>query len=198
MSISPNAVKELREQTGAGLMECKKALTETGGDIDKAKDILRQKGLAIASKKASRAASEGVVDAYIHMGKLGVLIEVNCETDFVAKTDDFRQLVRDIAMQVAASSPSYVRKEEVPPNLIEKEKEIYASQITGKPANIVEKIVEGKLEKFYADNCLMDQIFIKDTEQKKKVSDIITEKIAKLGENIVIKRFARFQVGEKI
>ncbi|MDO9028018.1 MAG: translation elongation factor Ts [Candidatus Roizmanbacteria bacterium] len=197
MNISAEAVKELREQTGAGLMDCKKALTEAEGSLQKAIDILRQKGLAMASKKAGREASDGTIASYIHMDKLGVLVEVNCETDFVAKTDDFRQLVKDVAMQIAAANPPYLKRDDVPASVIEKEKEIYASQITGKPPHVAEKIIEGKLEKFYADSCLMDQIFIKDPEQKKKVKDIVTEKIARLGENIVVKRFARFQLGEK-
>jgi elongation factor Ts len=198
MNITAGAVKELREQTGAGMMDCKHALTEAKGDIEKALEILRQKGLAIASKKASREASEGLIGSYIHMGKIGVLVEVNCETDFVAKTDEFQELVKDIAMHIAASNPSYVKREDVPPEVIEKEKEIYAAQITNKPPHVVEKIVQGKLEKFYTDTCLLDQIFVKDPEQKKKVKDLIVEKIAKLGENILIKRFVRFQLGEKI
>mgnify|MGYP000055265871 FL=1 len=197
MNITADSVKELREQTGAGLMDCKKALTEAGGSIEKAVDILRQKGLAMAAKKASRDASEGVIGSYIHMDKIGVLVEVNCETDFVAKTDDFRRLVKDIAMHIAASNPFYLKREDVQPDVIEKEKNIYAAQITNKPPHVVEKIVEGKLEKFYTDFCLLDQIFVKDTEQKKKVKDIITETVAKLGENIVVKRFIRFQLGEK-
>lgn len=198
MSITADAVKELREQTGAGMMDCKKALTESQGDFGKALDILRQKGLASASKKASREASEGIIGSYIHMGKIGVLVEVNCETDFVAKTDEFQELVKDIAMHIAASNPGSVRREDVPAEVIEKEKTIYASQITGKPPQVVEKIVEGKLEKFYSDTCLMDQVFVKDPDQKKKIKDLVIEKIAKLGENILIKRFVRFQLGEKI
>ena len=197
MNITADSVKELREQTGAGLMDCKKALTEAGGSIEKAVDILRQKGLAMAAKKASREASEGVIGSYIHMDKIGVLVEVNCETDFVAKTDDFRRLVKDIAMHIAASNPFYLKREDVQPDVIEKEKNIYAAQITNKPPHVVEKIVEGKLEKFYTDFCLLEQIFVKDTEQKKKVKDIITETVAKLGENIIVKRFVRFQLGEK-
>ena len=197
MNITADSVKELREQTGAGLMDCKKALTEAGGSIEKAVDILRQKGLAMAAKKASRGASEGVIGSYIHMDKIGVLVEVNCETDFVAKTDDFRRLVKDIAMHIAASNPFYLKREDIQPDVIEKEKNIYAAQITNKPPHVVEKIVEGKLEKFYTDFCLLEQIFVKDTEQKKKVKDIITETVAKLGENIVVKRFVRFQLGEK-
>ncbi len=197
MNITADSVKELREQTGAGLMDCKKALTEAGGSIEKAVDILRQKGLAMAAKKASREASEGVIGSYIHMDKIGVLVEVNCETDFVAKTDDFRRLVKDIAMHIAASNPFYLKRDDIQPDVIEKEKNIYAAQITNKPPHVVEKIVEGKLEKFYTDFCLLEQIFVKDTEQKKKVKDIITETVAKLGENIVVKRFIRFQLGEK-
>ena len=197
MNITADSVKELREQTGAGLMDCKKALTEAGGSIENAVDILRQKGLAMAAKKASREASEGVIASYIHMDKIGVLVEVNCETDFVAKTDDFRRLVKDIAMHIAASNPFYLKREDIQPDVIEKEKNIYAAQITNKPPHVVEKIVEGKLEKFYTDFCLLEQIFVKDTEQKKKVKDIITETVAKLGENIVVKRFVRFQLGEK-
>ncbi|MBI4838348.1 MAG: translation elongation factor Ts [Nitrospirae bacterium] len=197
MSIDANVVKELREQTGAGLMDCKRALTETGGSIEKALDVLRQKGLATAAKKASREASEGLIGSYIHMDKLGVMVEINCETDFVAKTDDFRQLTKDVAMHIAAANPPYLKREDIPADVIAKEKEIYACQITGKPAPIVEKIVEGKLEKFYSDTCLMEQVFVKDPGQKKKVKDIVLDKIAKLGENIVIKRFVRFQLGEK-
>lgn len=197
MSIGSNAVKELREQTGAGLMDCKRALTEAGGSLEKAMDILRQKGLAMASKKVGREASGGLIGSYIHMDKLGVLVEINCETYFVAKTDEFRQLVKDIAMQIAATNPTYLRREDIPADVIAKEKKIYASQITGKLPHVVEKIIEGKLEKFYTNNCLVDQIFIKDAEQKKKINDVITEKIARFGENIVIKRFARFQLGEK-
>lgn len=199
MSITASAIKELREQTGVGMMDCKKALTETDGDFDKALDVLRKKGLAMASKKASREASEGIVGSYIHMGgKLGVLVEVNCETDFVAKTDDFQNLVKDIAMHIAAANPSYVKKEDVPSEVIEKEKEIYSDQVKNKPANVVEKIVEGKLEKFYAESCLLEQIFVKDPDGKMKIRDLIAEKIAKIGENIVLKRFVRFQLGEKI
>jgi len=198
MNITSGAVKELREQTGAGLMDCKRALTEAEGILDKAKDILRKKGLSIASNKTGREASEGLISSYIHMDKLGVLVEVNCETDFVAKTDEFKSFVKDIAMHIAAASPAYLKREDISPVVIEKEKDIYASQITNKPANIVGKIVEGKLEKFYEDTCLMDQIFVKDTEQKKKIRDLVVEKIAQLGENILIKRFIRFQLGEKI
>jgi elongation factor Ts len=198
MSISATTVKELREQTGAGMMDCKKALTEADGDIGTAMDVLRKKGLAKAAGKSSRDASDGLISSYIHMGgKIGVLLEVNCETDFVAKTDDFQQLVRDISMHIAATSPAYVKREDVPSEIIDKEKEIYASQVENKPPQVIEKIVEGKIEKFYSDTCLVDQVFVKDPDQKQKINDLIVEKIAKLGENIVIKRFARFQLGEK-
>jgi elongation factor Ts len=198
MNITTGDIKELREQTGAGMMDCKKALTEAAGDFDKALDILRQKGLAMAAKKASREASEGLIGSYIHMGKIGVLVEINCETDFVAKTDEYKELVKDVAMHIAAANPSYTRREDVPSEIIEKEKTIYAAQVENKPPPIVEKIVTGKLEKFYTDTCLTDQIFVKDPEGRKKISDLVTEKIAKLGENIVIKRFVRFQLGEKV
>jgi elongation factor Ts len=197
-TISADMVRELREKTGAGMMECKKALTESSGDFEKALTVLRQKGLASASKKAGRTASEGLVGAYIHMDRIGVLLELNCETDFVARTDDFRNLLKDIAMHIAAANPVYVSREEVPQSIIESEREIYKSQVAGKPAQVVEKIVEGKLEKFYNETCLLDQIFIKDPEQKLRVKDVVVEKIAKMGENIVVKRFARFQVGEKL
>jgi elongation factor Ts len=198
MSITVDAVKELREKTGAGMMDCKKALTEAGGDMEKAMEILRRRGVAIASKKASREASEGLIGSYVHMGKIGVLVEVNCETDFVAKTDEFQELVKDVAMHIAAASPLYVKREDVPAEIIEKEKEIYRAQVKDKPPHVIEKIIEGKLEKFYTENCLMDQIFVKDPEGKKTIKDLVVEKIAKLGENIVIKRFVRFQLGEKL
>ncbi len=197
MKITAGAVKELREQTGVGMMVCKNALKEADGSLEKAIEILRQKGLAMAAKKAGRDASEGLIGSYIHMGKLGVLVEVNCETDFVAKTDAFKEFVKDIAMHIAASNPPYLKREDISSEVIDKEKEIYASQITNKPPHIVEKIVEGKLEKFYADNCLLEQVFIKDQEHNKKINDLVVEKVAQLGENIVIKRFIRFQLGEK-
>lgn len=195
-TISAELVKNLREKTGAGMMECKKALTESNGDIEKAVDLLRQKGLATALKKAGRIASEGLVDSYIHMGKLGTIVEVNCETDFVARTDDFRELVKDIAMHIAAANPQFLSREEVPHDVLEREKEVYRAQVSDKPAHVMEKIIEGKLEKFYTETCLLDQIFIKDPDQKKKVQELVTDKIAKLGENIIIRRFARFQLGE--
>jgi len=197
MNITAGDIKELREQTGVGMMDCKKALTEAAGNIDKALDILRQKGLAMAAKKASRDASDGLIGSYIHMGKLGVLVEVNCETDFVAKTDDYREFVKNIAMHIAASNPLYVNREDIPAEVIEKEKAIYASQVENKPPEVVEKIVTGKLEKYYADTCLMDQVFVKDPDGKQKIRDLLIEKVSKLGENIMIKRFVRFQLGEK-
>lgn len=196
MTVTADMVKDLREKTGAGLMDCKRALADSKGDIEKAFDLLRQKGLATAAKKSSRTASEGLVGSYIHMDKLGVLVEVNCETDFVARTDDFRELVKDIAMHIAASNPVYISREDVPQDVILREKEIYMAQVANKPPQVVEKIVEGKLDKFFSDTCLLEQVFIKDPEQKMKIKDLITEKIAKLGENILVRRFARFQVGE--
>ena len=197
-TISAEMVKDLRDKTGVGMMECKKALTESNGDFEKAIDLLRQKGLATASKKAGRTASEGLIESYIHMGKIGTMVEVNCETDFVARTDDFKQLAKDIAMHIAAATPVYLSREDVPQDVLEREKEIYKAQVANKPPQVVEKIIEGKLEKFYTDFCLLDQIFIKDTDQKMKIKDLITEKIAKLGENIMIKRYARFQLGEAL
>jgi elongation factor Ts len=194
--ISADMIKDLREKTGAGMMECKKALSESNGDFEKAVDILRQKGLSTALKKAGRVASEGLIDAYIHMGKIGAMVEVNCETDFVARTDDFKELVRDIAMQIAASNPIYLSRDEVPPDVIDREKAIYRAQVSDKPPQVVEKIIEGKLEKFYTDMCLIDQIFVKDPDQKKNIKDVITERIARLGENIILRRFVRFQLGD--
>lgn len=198
MTVSADKVKDLREKTGAGLMDCKRALSETGGDMEKAIDMLRQKGLATAAKKSGRTASEGLIGSYIHMDKLGVMVEVNCETDFVARTDDFRALVKDIAMHIAAANPQYVSREEVPQNVIDREKEIYKAQVVNKPPQVIEKILEGKIDKFFGDVCLLEQIFIKDTEQKLKIKDLITERVAKLGENIVVRRFTRFQLGEGI
>ncbi|MCE5194488.1 MAG: translation elongation factor Ts [Nitrospiraceae bacterium] len=196
-AISADIVKELREKTGAGMMDCKKALAEAGGNFEKAIDCLRQKGLATAAKKSGRQASEGLIGSYIHMDKIGVLLEINCETDFVAKTDDFKGLVKDICLHVAAANPSYLSSEDVPGDVVEREKEIYRTQTTNKPKEVIEKIVEGKLDKFFGEQCLLEQIFVKDTEQKLKIKDLVTEKIAKLGENIVVKRFVRFQLGEK-
>ncbi len=198
MSITAGAIKELREQTGVGMMDCKKALTEASGDMEKALEVLRKKGLAMAAKKSSRDASEGLITSYIHMNRIGVLLEVNCETDFVAKTDIFQDFLKDVAMHIAAANPAYVRREEIPSEVIEKEKEIYASQVTNKPPQVIEKILEGKIEKFYSETCLLDQIFVKDEEQKKTINDLVIEKVTKLGENIVVNRFARFQLGEKV
>lgn len=194
--ISADMVRELREKTGAGMMECKKALSECNGDFEKAHTILRQKGLASATKKAGRTASEGIIGSYIHMDRIGVMVEVNCETDFVARTDDFRNLVKDIAMQIAAKNPLFVSKEEVPDTVVESEREIYRSQVVEKPPQVADKIIEGKLEKFFNETCLLEQPFIRD--ENLKVKDLVVEKIAKMGENIVVKRFARFQVGERL
>lgn len=195
--VSTDMIKDLREKTGAGMMECKKALTDSNGDFKKAIDLLRQKGLSTALKKSGRTASEGLIDSYIHMGKIGVLVEVNCETDFVARTDDFRELSKDIAMHIAATNPFYLSRDDVPEDVIEREKEIYKAQVKDKPPHVVEKIIEGKLEKFYSEACLLEQPFVKDPEQKQRIKDIITEKIAKVGENIILRRFVRFQLGEK-
>jgi elongation factor Ts len=194
--ITSEMVRTLREKTGAGMMECKKALTESNGDFERAVSLLRQKGLASAEKKAGRVTSEGIIGSYIHMGKIGTMVEINCETDFVARTEDFKELVKDISMHIAAANPSYISRDEVPQDVIESEKEIYRVQIKDKPQHVIEKIVEGKLDKFYTDTCLVDQIFIKDPEQKKKIKDLISDNIARLGENIVIRRFVRFQLGE--
>lgn len=193
-----DAVKKLREKTNAGIVACQKALRESGGDVDKAVEILRKQGVALASKKAGRSAKEGRIESYIHLGggKIGVLIEVNCESDFVARNDDFRAFVKDVAMQVAASHPLYVNKEDVPEESIKKETEIIKAQLVGKPAVAVEKIIEGKLTKFYEDVCLMEQPFIKDPSMK--VRDVLTSMIAKIGENILIRRFVRYQVGEEL
>lgn len=195
--ISAQMVKELRERTGAGMMDCKKALSESNGDMEKAIEFLREKGLAAAAKKAGRIAAEGIVDAYIHGdGRIGVLVEVNSETDFVAKNEEFRAFVKDIAMQIAAANPQYVTREEVPQEVIEKEKEILRAQALneGKPEKIIDKMVEGRLEKFYKEVCLMEQPFIKDPD--KTIKDLLVEKIATIGENMNIRRFARFEKGE--
>ena len=197
--ITAEMVRQLRERTGAGMMDCKKALTETNGDTDKAIEFLREKGLAAAAKKAGRVAAEGLVESYIHgNGRIGVLVEVNIETDVAAKNEDFKAFVKDIAMQIAASKPEYVRREEVPASVIESEKEILRAQAKneGKPEKIIEKMVEGRIEKFYAENCLMDQAFIKDPD--KTVGQLVNEKISRIGENISIRRFARFERGEGI
>ena len=197
MEVSASAVKDLREKTGAGMMDCKKALAETGGDVQKAIDYLRQKGLAAAAKKADRVAADGAVGAYVHPGgKIGVLVEINCETDFVARTAEFQSLLKDVAMQVAAANPRYLRREEVPAAELDKEKAIYRQQAleTGKPEKVVDKIVEGKIERFYSEACLLEQAFIKDPD--KKVTDIVNESIGRLGENIQIRRFSRYHLGE--
>jgi elongation factor Ts len=197
--MSMALVKELREKTGAGLLDCQKALGESGGDVDKALRVLREKGLAKAAKKGSRVASEGSVGSYVHPGgKIGVLVEVNCETDFVARTDEFQQLVRDIAMQVAASSPRFVRREEVPEAELESERAIYRVQAeqSGKPSQVVERIVAGQVERFYKDVCLLEQPFIKQGDRT--VNDVVQEAVARLGENVSVRRFARFQLGESV
>ena len=196
--VNASSVRDLRERTGAGMMDCKKALAEVNGDVEKAIVYLREKGLAAAAKRAGRTAADGLVEAYIHAGgKIGVLIEVNCETDFVARTDDFKGLVRDLAMQVAAANPRYVSREEVPADVIEQERAIYAAQAatSGKPAAVIEKMVTGKIEKFFADVCLLEQSFIKDPD--KPVSRLVSDAVAKMGENIVVRRFSRFQLGEQ-
>jgi elongation factor Ts len=195
-TISAQQVNELRTQTGAGMMDCKKALVEADGDMDKATDLLRKKGVASAAKKAGREASEGIIQSYIHLGgKVGVLVEVNCESDFVAKNEDFQNFVKDIAMHIAAASPLVVRREEVDEKLLEKEREIAMSQAEGKPPQAVQKIVEGKLEKYYSTVCLLEQSFVKNPDQT--VNEYVTQKVATLGENIVVRRFARFQIGEE-
>jgi elongation factor Ts len=193
--VNPQLVKALREKTNAGMMDCKRALDEAGGDPEKAETILRTKGIASAAKKATRATKEGIVAAYIHLqGKVGVLVEVNCETDFVAKNDNFREFVKDITLHIAAAHPLYVTRDQVPEAEIVREKEIYRAQVKGKPANITEKIVDGKLEKFFSTVCLLDQAFIKNPDVT--VHDLISSKIAELGENMVIRRFTRYMVGE--
>ncbi len=197
--ITAALVNELRKKTGAGMMDCKKALTETGGDLDKASETLRKKGLAAAAKKAGRIAAEGVVSSYIHAGgQIGVLVEVNCETDFVAKTDDFQNFVRDICLHIAAQKPQYVKSDEVSPEAIAKEREIALDQAkqSGKPAAVLDKIVEGKVQKYFDEICLMNQGFVKDPD--KKISTLLTELVAKLGENIQVRRFVRWEMGEGI
>lgn len=197
MAGSSQLVKELREKTGAGILDCQKALVENGNDIEKAIDYLRQKGLAAAAKKSGRETNQGLVHAYIHMGgKIGVLIEVNCETDFVARNDEFKIFVNDLALQVAAAKPLYVKREDIPKDLIEKERAIYEGQAKemGKPPAAWSKIVEGKLEKFYQESCLLEQAFIKDPAIT--IKDLLAQKIAKIGENINIRRFIRYQLGE--
>ena len=196
MQITSQMVKELRDKTNAGMMDCKKALSETAGDMEKAIDLLRQKGLAVARKRADRATSEGVVETYIHAGgKLGVMVEVGCETDFVAKNSDFQEFAKNVAMHIAASSPVAIRREEVPEDVLERERNIYRQQAldSGKPENIVEKMIGGKMDKFYGEVCLMEQKYVKNPDLS--IQDLLNELIAKLGENISIKRFARFQIG---
>lgn len=199
MSVTAAQVKELRVKTGAGMMDCKKALTETGGDFEKAVENLRKAGLAATNKKAGRIATEGLVGSYIHgNGKIGVMVEINCETDFVARNEDFQQFVKDVAMHVAAMNPQYLDRDSVPADILSKEKEILAAQIAdeGKPANIVEKIVEGRIGKFFSENCLMEQIFVKDAGDKKTLESIQTDLVAKIGEKIRVRRFIRFELGE--
>ncbi len=197
MAISANDVKVLREKTGAGMMDCKKALEESGGDAERAITYLREKGIAKAASKVGRAAKEGIIYAYIHPGdKLGVMLEINCETDFVARTDEFRNFVKDVAMHIAASNPVALSREEIDPALVESERQIYRTQAIneGKPEKILDKIVDGKLDKFYAESCLLEQGFVKDPDQT--ITQLLTGLVAKLGENILIKRFVRFRLGE--
>jgi elongation factor Ts len=199
MELNATVVKELREKTGAGFLDCKKALAETGGNLEKAVDYLRQKGLAAAAKKADRVAADGAVGAYVHPGgKIGVLVEINCQTDFVARTTEFQALLKDMAMQIAAASPRYVKREDVSVDEIEKEREIYRGQAleSGKPEKVVEKIVEGKMERFYSEVCLLEQAFIKDPDRK--VSDTINDAITRLGEKIEVRRFTRYHLGEGV
>jgi elongation factor Ts len=199
MSVTPQMVKELRERTGAGMMDCKNALLETKGDMEQAIDFLRKKGLASAAKKAGRVTAEGAVASYIHAGgKIGVLVEVNCETDFVARTDQFQELVRDIAMHIAAADPRFVRREEVTEDVLVRERAIYRERTLaeGKPEKVVDKIVEGRMEKFFSEAVLLEQPFVKDPD--KTVGDLVSERIAKIGENIQVRRFARFKLGEGI
>ena len=199
MEINAKMVKDLRDKTGAGMMDCKEALQASNGDFEKAIEYLRKKGMSAATKRSSKAAKEGAIASYIHMqGRIGVLVEVNCETDFVAKTDDFKNLTKDIAMHIAASNPTYVKSEEIPETVLNKEREIYRSQILaeGKPEKVADKIVEGKLKKYYEDVCLLDQKFIRD--QNITIGTLLNNLIAKTGENIIIRRFARFQLGEEL
>jgi elongation factor Ts len=195
--ISPQLVRDLREKTNAGMMDCKRALTEAGGDIKKAEEILRTKGIASAGKKASRSAKEGIIASYIHLqGKVGVLVEVNCETDFVAKNENFRDFVKDITLHIAAANPTCVSREQIDADEIERERSIYRKQVEGKPANIMDKIVEGKVEKFLGTVCLMEQPFIKNPDMT--ITELVKAKISELGENIVIRRFTRYMVGEGV
>lgn len=197
MSVNMDLIKELREKTGAGVMDCKKALISANGDLEKAIEILRKEGIAVAEKKGARVAKEGRIESYIHPGnKLGVIVEVNCETDFVARTDEFKTLAKEIAMHIAASNPRFISITDVPEEVLEKEKEIYATQAKneGKPPQVIDRIVQGRLEKFYQEVCLLEQPWVRDPE--KKIKDIINETIARLGENIVVRRFVRFELGK--
>lgn len=198
MSVTAAMVKELREKTGAGMMDCKKALTETEGNMDKAVEILREKGLAAVAKKAGRVAAEGLIESYIHGGRIGVLVEVNSETDFVAKNQEFKDFVKDVALQIAASNPQYVRREDVDAEVIENEKDILRKQALneGKPEKIVDKMVEGRIDKYYKEICLLEQPFVKNPDVT--VGELLTEKISKIGENLNIRRFTRYEVGEGI
>lgn len=199
MSITASMVKQLRDETNAGMMDCKEALTASDGDFKKAVEYLRKKGLSAATKRSSRAAKEGAVTSYIHMaGKIGVMVEVNCETDFVAKTDDFRAMTKDIAMHIAALNPTYIKSEDIPGDVMDREREIYKSQALaeGKPEKIIDRIIEGKLKKYYEEVCLLDQKFVKDTDMT--VGTLVNNMIAKTGENIIVRRFSRFQLGEDI
>lgn len=196
MKISVDLIKELREKTNSGIADCRQALEESKGDIEKAKDILKKKGLVIAAKKVGRATKEGVVASYIHPGsKIGVLVEVNCETDFVARNDIFKHFVKDITLQIASANPLYVSTADVPPEVIEKEKEIYKEQTKGKPDNVAEKIIEGKLKKWFSEVCLLEQPFVKEPD-KMTIKDLLTSKVAEIGENIIIRRFTRYHLGE--
>ena len=197
MAITAEQVKQLRDKTGAGMMDCKAALEESGGDVEKAVDLLRKKGLASAAKRAGRATKDGMIGHYIHMGgKVGVIVEVNCETDFVARTEDFQVLAKELAMHIAAAAPLYVKREDIPADVIEKEKEIYRAQFanSGKPANVIDKIAEGKLESFYAQVCLLDQPSVRDPDVS--IKQMVANAAAKTGENVTISRFARFKLGE--
>lgn len=196
MQVTAEMVRDLREKTNAGFMDCKKALAETGGDMQKAIDHLRKSGLAIAAKKAGRTAAEGIIGAYIHHGdKIGVMVEVNCETDFVARNADFREFVKLVTLQIASAAPAYLTGAEVPQDVLEREKDVIRAQIKGKPENVVEKIVQGKLSKFYETCCLLDQPSVRPEHEGRKIKDLLTDLIAKLGENIVIRRFTRYQLG---
>jgi len=199
MSISAEVVKALRKKTNAGMMDCKKVLQETNGDMEKAIELLRKRGLDVAASKSSRTTKEGVIGSYIHSNhKIGVLVEVCCETDFVARNEFFREFVKDLTLQIASAFPKYVSREEIPASIIESEKDIYREQMKDKPAQVIDKIITGKLESFYKEVCLVDQIFVKDEKKKATIKDLLQQLIAKLGENIVIRRFVRFQVGESI